>query len=145
MISLTAAIVFIVVILPVFACAMGIAMAPSFDAGKATWYASIADAPDHKLFLAHVERWKKSQITTIDIPSCVVKGESSTLPRAIGDTVTYYDNMFDARDQKPATTLTGIPAIIAPSYQGEGVKVMAPRIIGDARDVKGRFMPRYKS
>lgn len=42
-------------------------------------------------------------------------------------------------------TLQGVPAVIAPSYMPESVTVMAPIVLGDHRDAKGRFMPRYKA
>lgn len=42
-------------------------------------------------------------------------------------------------------TLTDMPAIIAPTYQIESVTVMVPRMCGEPRDSKGRFMPRYKA
>lgn len=42
-------------------------------------------------------------------------------------------------------TLTDTPAIITPSYAGDDVKVMIPRNIGEPRDARGRFMPRYKA
>jgi len=134
MISLTAAIVFIVVIIPCFALIMGVAMSPAFDASDAMWYEAIADAPAPILIDPRIGALTMCEI---EIPPCSVKGESSTMPRIVP---------APAPAPAPAPkTLTGCPAIIAPSYQGDPVKAIAPRIIGDARDSKGRFMPRYKS
>jgi hypothetical protein len=103
---------------------MAIAMSPAYDAGDALWYAAIADSPAQIKLNPMIGALT---LCDIAIPPCVVKGESSTYTAPI------------------ANTLTGCPAIIAPSYQDGGVKVLAPRIIGDALDSKGRVMPRYKS
>lgn len=131
MISLTMFVVFVVVIVPCFACAMGIAMSPAYDAGDAMWYEAIADAPDSFKINPMIGALT---MCDLEIPPCIVKGESSTLPRIVA-----------APSPAPFSTLTDTPAIVAPSYMGEGVKVNVPRIIGDARNVKGQFMPRYKS
>lgn len=48
-------------------------------------------------------------------------------------------------DRQPSDTLTDMPAIIAPTYQIESVTVMVPRMIGEPRDARGRFMPKYKA
>lgn len=48
-------------------------------------------------------------------------------------------------DRQPSDTLTDMPAIIAPTYQIDSVTVMVPRMCGEPRDSKGRFMPRYKA
>lgn len=48
-------------------------------------------------------------------------------------------------DRQVSNTLTDTPAIIQPSYQLEPVTIMTPRMIGDHRDARGRFMPKYKA
>ncbi len=137
-------VVFCVVILPVFAMIMGVAMSPAYDASNALWYASIADAPapfklDPRIGMLSIcdEEGSICEMAPKTEPLQAIIMGSSENP--------LFDNIFDAQNHKPATTLTGVPAIISPSYQGESVKVVVPRIIGDARDSKGRFMPRYKS